>query len=396
VIRIIDNYVDILAPLTSATDLPHHPTLSIPFTSKVLTTLADQGGDLMRKENQSLWRVKHLLTRLCGDYSWAPCGLMIGPNDIDLYADDFAMSLLRSSKVLAAGGVEEIQTATNGEPKAKHLLEPINGGPEAADPIGDTPAKPGDEDASMADAGHKTVENGEPPKGESKGKASGNSKTTQLHTKTNGDIVNGEEDSGLPQNGDKEKTQDEGLSQESRKDKGQALDQASKEAVDDQMDVDKQLDHEGSAALVPITQPDADLVEINGTAALTVSRTTDESSIHPLFFPPPNARPDRDLALPEQEAEDIRRLLALYIQKQEEVCRGSTKLYEGLLKADRLRKSVLKWSKAEAHCGLNQDMSDGEDWYDKEEWGLAEDLKKGQDEEEEDTGPTAKKTRNRR
>lgn len=29
-------------------------------------------------------------------------------------------------------------------------------------------------------------------------------------------------------------------------------------------------------------------------------------------------------------------------------------------------------------------MFDGEDWYDKEEWGFMEDLKKGQDEEEED------------
>ena len=41
-------------------------------------------------------------------------------------------------------------------------------------------------------------------------------------------------------------------------------------------------------------------------------------------------------------------------------------------------------------------LSDGEDWYDKEEWGLTEDLKKGQDEEEEDTTQTQKKTRNRK
>jgi len=84
------------------------------------------------------------------------------------------------------------------------------------------------------------------------------------------------------------------------------------------------------------------------------------------------------------------------VQKQEEVCRGAKRLFLGLLKAEQMRKNVLHWSKAEAHSGLNRDMSDGEDWYDKEEWGLTEDLKKGQDEEEEDVQTTGKKTRNRR
>lgn len=118
--------------------------------------------------------------------------------------------------------------------------------------------------------------------------------------------------------------------------------------------------------------------------------------IHPMFLPPSNATLDRNLGLPENEAEDIRRLLSLYVQKQEEVCRGAARLHLGLLRAQRLRRDVLHWSKAEAHCGPNRDMSDGEDWYDKEEWGLEEDLKKGQDEEEEDTATTGKKTRNRK
>jgi hypothetical protein len=125
-------------------------------------------------------------------------------------------------------------------------------------------------------------------------------------------------------------------------------------------------------------------------------QAAEASYIHPMFLPPPNAKLDRNLGLPDNEAEDIRRLLALYVQKQEEVCRGAARLHLGLLKAERLRKDVLHWSKAEAHCGPNRDMSDGEDWYDKEEWGLTEDLKKGQDEEEEDTTTQGKKTRNRR
>lgn len=115
-------------------------------------------------------------------------------------------------------------------------------------------------------------------------------------------------------------------------------------------------------------------------------------SIHPLFLIPQHAHPDRDFGLSPNEAEEMRRTVMLYVQKQEEICRGAEKLYYGLLKADRMRKTVFKWCKAEGHVG---EMSDGEDWYDKEEWGLDEDLRKGHDEEEEDANH-GKKTRARR
>jgi hypothetical protein len=128
-------------------------------------------------------------------------------------------------------------------------------------------------------------------------------------------------------------------------------------------------------------------------ASVTTSAVADDLYIHPLFLAPQASRPDRDQGLPEQEAEDVRRLLQLYVQKQEEVCRGTKRLYEGLLRADRYRGLVLAWSKAEAHRG---ELSDGEDWYDRDEWGLADDLKKGHDEEEEEATQTQKKTRNRK
>lgn len=158
----------------------------------------------------------------------------------------------------------------------------------------------------------------------------------------------------------------------------------------------------GKQSEIRAEQADEDVAMLNGSAGpgLNGSRAGSPSAtsvgdpfIHPIFLAPKPAHPDRDLGLPEQEAEDVRRLLQLYVQKQEEVCRGTEKLYHGLLKADRMRKTVLEWSKSEAHVG---EMSDGEDWYDKEEWGLIEDLKKGQDEEEEDTTQTQKKTRNRK
>jgi hypothetical protein len=133
-------------------------------------------------------------------------------------------------------------------------------------------------------------------------------------------------------------------------------------------------------------------------AASTPSPPNSPSSfanqIHPLFTFATESLPDRDFGLPQNEAEETRMLLMAYIQKQEEVARVTSDLYQGLLQADRMRQDVFKWCKAEAHVG---EMSDGEDWCDNEEWGLDHDLIKGRDEEEDDTAATGKKsTRQRR
>lgn len=135
------------------------------------------------------------------------------------------------------------------------------------------------------------------------------------------------------------------------------------------------------------------------TSPSITNRTASPSSsilppIHPLFMIPSSAVPSRDIGLPPTEAEETRRMLILYVQKQEEVCRGADKLYEGLLKADRQRMTVFKWCKAEGHVG---EMSDGEDWFDREEWGLEEDeLRKGHNDEEDEGVVQGKKTRGRR
>lgn len=144
------------------------------------------------------------------------------------------------------------------------------------------------------------------------------------------------------------------------------------------------------------TRAQAQVASDNATTAPTRSPSPASSIstfVHPLFLVPASAHPDRDFGLPSAEAEDTRRVLMSYVQKQEEVCRGVGKLYEGLLRADRMRKTVLQWCKAEEHVG---EMSDGEDWYDKEEWALDEDLKKGHDEEDDEGGNQGKKTRGRR
>lgn len=136
----------------------------------------------------------------------------------------------------------------------------------------------------------------------------------------------------------------------------------------------------------------------------STASSIDSSLLHPdpLFLLPPilaaNHRPPRSLArigLPADELIETRRLLMMYIQKQEESVRGYEGVLGKLIKAKRMRDHVWEWCKTEGHVG---EWSDGEDWIDAEAWGLApEELKKGKDEEEvegqEDTGRKGKRRR---
>ncbi|CAI6247462.1 unnamed protein product [Periconia digitata] len=118
------------------------------------------------------------------------------------------------------------------------------------------------------------------------------------------------------------------------------------------------------------------------------------NGIHPLFTFPVSSLPDKDFGLPPTEAEETRILLMAYVQKQEEIARMAADLSHGMMHGERMRQDVFKWSKAEAHIG---EMSDGEDWYDEEEWGLDGQLGKGRDEEEDEAVAAGKKsTRQRR
>ena len=41
----------------------------------------------MHKENRVLRKVKPLLTKLHGDYTWIPCGVLVGSNDQEFFTD---------------------------------------------------------------------------------------------------------------------------------------------------------------------------------------------------------------------------------------------------------------------------------------------------------------------
>lgn len=135
------------------------------------------------------------------------------------------------------------------------------------------------------------------------------------------------------------------------------------------------------------------------------------------FFFPPNYSVDRNFGLPPVEAEDTRRLLATAVQRQDEFLRGLNKVRDGLLRAERCRKTVWGWCRGmegtreylAAQAGeepwkmdeeVGYALSDGEDWYDMEQWGLEEVLEKGKEEEDEggvgEVVVHGKKTRGRR
>lgn len=378
--------IDLLAPLSAAADLPNHPTLSIPFTSKTLTELTRQAGEMVQKEKASLWRIKHLLTRLSGDSTWIPCETVETDNDFALFIDEREPAQPNIlEKAIARANGDQVSTGTMVSEDTEHVDRPllIEGRPE---------------DATMGDASH-TVKHLATDGGTLMGSPSHMSDTEKAPVATSG-TSKGEETTEQLQHNGLEATLNDSMEVDG------TLQTSADEPILDQVEQAAEvelIDGEGDDAEVPAprrmrTRAQAQAASDNNTSRSRSASSDSESEtfIHPYFLTPASSRHDRNIGLPQPEADETRRLLQLYIQKQEEVCRGAQKVHEGLLKADRYRKLVMKWAKAEAHVGLNRDLSDGEDWYDKEEWGLDEDLKKGQDEEEEDAATTAKKTRTRR
>ncbi|EHK23879.1 uncharacterized protein TRIVIDRAFT_45722 [Trichoderma virens Gv29-8] len=360
----------ILAPLTASTDLPTHPVFSKPFTSHTLTELVKQSSGIMQKENRSLWQVRHLWTSLCGDSTWVPCSTMVGTNDIDFYTKNNEAH--PPQDLSKAGDNVSSPSNVNGEKKPDASAPHTAGTNEPAKSDEKCAAASADADVPMGDAES-------PGKRKTPPKQDEAMETDDAVPKEQSD----ETQDAKKENGKSTPNGDTGRNTNGREPSNENTSQGRKK---------------GSRLPSEDVQMQDSVEQANKTSQENpeAKQDAEASYIHPMFLPPSNASLDRNLGLPDAEAEDIRRLLALYVQKQEEVCRGAARLHMGLLRAQRLRKDVLDWSKAEAHCGPNRDMSDGEDWYDKEEWGLTEDLKKGQDEEEEDTATAGKKTRNRR
>ncbi|KAI9758138.1 MAG: hypothetical protein M4579_003170 [Chaenotheca gracillima] len=426
-----DPYADIsiehiLAPLTSAAELPNHPSLSLPYYSKTLTEMAQYAGDVTQKEKAALWRTKQLLTKFSGDHTFAPCGMLESESDATMF-ESYLAGYRRDTKADPAEGgaqeftvpeeLEQIKQKAVDEESRPNLtteaaidedgkVEHLENGQDALSEENAAPL----EDVVMEDdnGGDQVLKRFLQPSNEEHDHKKDSPKV-KASPGQNGESAGSREDAD-----DTGRQSPNGNTKLSPPPNDTAADEKMMEdateahepdapAKEDQASHNSDDEDENAPAPHRMTtraqaQQAASTTDDTTTPAIPDSLSPSLTGasvpfIHPLFLVIAGAHPDRDFGLPALEADETRRLLLSTAQKQEEVCRGHEKLYKNLLRADRMRKEVLKWTKAEAHVG---EMSDGEDWYDKEEWNLEEDLRKGNEEDEEETTNQGKKTRGRR
>ncbi|KAL9634997.1 MAG: hypothetical protein Q9164_003739 [Protoblastenia rupestris] len=415
----------LLMPLTSAAALPDHPSMSFPYLSAPLGDMAQHACEIVQRERKTLCNAKRMLTKLRGDQTWIPCGMVETKYDNQIFDTGKIYETIISTvptngatgrRAARLNGVNQDSNGQDHIPEAEQgnagVVDVKNSdgdldrridANETPPPITKgTPNAPKDDEDSFEDG---IVTNGAvqgPVKPEE------TSITTSLDEDEGVDMV--AETTEAPayepvmQNGNREPHQQLPLDlaaevdailpsvEDNNADGGSG--QIIEGIVNQKAENDDKVKESSQSPPRRITRAQAQADKISASTHSSSPEDWVPPPLHPLFLIPPSAKPDPDFGLPPDEADETRRMLAAYVQKQGEVCRGAEKLHEGLLLANRQRKTVINWCKAEGHVG---DMSDGEDWYDKEEWGLEEELRKGHVEEEEDaTVVQGKKTRGRR
>lgn len=338
----------------------------------------------LRQERALLWRARNLHRQFLGDSGWMPCGALETPNDHlifdprpvsndpSIYTGQQGTS--GTGTPSATGDISTLQDATQNVPTSIPT---------------DDPEHPNYGEKAQADLAHNDVgmagipvTEGEVTKNGPQLKSEDTNATVKdlpPHPSTesfaNESINNAlgtDPNSGL--NGKQEMYTDKNEPTESNE-------------VGDETEHDLEM-HDGSSPEPPrrmTTRAQANAVNPTESGSpLSADTALPLPTPHPLFLVPEHIRTDPNVGLPAAEAEETRRLLWSYIQKQEETVRGVEHMLHSLNVACRMKTDVLEWCKAEGHVG---EMSDGEDWYDREQWGLAEgeDLKKGTDEDEVET-----------
>lgn len=400
-------YTALLCPLKHPSELPTHPSLSQAYTSQALEQMAGAVEEKLRQEKALLWRARNLHRQFLGDAGWMPCGAVEAPEDRYIFesrAEDedphVSMGQQKSSRLPTSSANGDI----NGSPE-----RPFRGSREAHDTPNGIGAKPqtAENDVEMAEypagsgeptsnietrEGNKALKSEEAdatvndlpphPKGADELQGNGN------NFNQGGYVVNDKPDE-MDTSKDGEKVDAKGNNGDSNETHGE-------------IEQDAEM-HDGSSPEPPRRMTTRARANAANPQEENQSPSSETASTfltpHPLFLIPDNVRPDANFGLPATEAEETRRLLWSYIQKQEETVRGFENMLNSLFRACHMKANVLEWCKAEGHVG---EMSDGEDWYDREKWGLAEgeDLKKGTDEDEvetvDDSRTTAKRGRGRR
>jgi hypothetical protein len=356
-------FLDLLCPLKHPSELPNHPSMSQPYTSQALEQMTQAVDFKLRQERALLWRARNLHRQFLGDGGWVPCGATETPDDRWI----FDPRIVSNDPSISAGqqGPSGFGTPSATEPRvpqdvAHEVPSQTNMQSETqrVEPTNDT------EMAEVLTTGVEATDSDPQLKSE---ETDATVKDLPPHNEV------------LRENDQETKaaTYNEQHNMDPSKD-------GEPEIGDDTEDLEM---HDGSSPEPPrrmTTRAQANAVNPDGSPLSSADTASTLPTPHPLFLIPDNVRPDANFGLPPAEAEETRRLLWSYIQKQEETVRGFEHMLNSLLKSCRMKSDVLEWCKAEGHVG---EMSDGEDWYDREKWGLAdgEDLKKGTDEDEIET-----------
>ncbi|KAJ5533635.1 hypothetical protein N7494_010187 [Penicillium frequentans] len=374
----------LLCPLKHPSELPTHPSLSQAYTSQALEQMAGAVEEKLRQEKALLWRARNLHRQFLGDAGWMPCGAVEAPEDRYIFEprteDENSRGSTGQQKPrkritpqMERGG--ELQTTENDVEMAEY---PADSGITTANIETREPSK-----ALKSEEADATVNDLPPhPKGADEPQRNGN------NLSRGGYVANDK-----PDEMDISKDGEKADAKRTNGDPNETYDETEQDA---EM-------HDGSSPEPPRRMTTRARANAANPQDENQSPSSETASTfltpHPLFLIPDNVRPDANFGLPATEAEETRRLLWSYIQKQEETVRGFENMLNSLFRACHMKANVLEWCKAEGHVG---EMSDGEDWYDREKWGLAEgeDLKKGTDEDEvetvDDSRTTAKRGRGRR
>ncbi|KAL4785093.1 RXT2-like protein [Aspergillus varians] len=385
-----------LCPLKHPSELPSHPSLSHAYTSKALLHMTQAIETKLHQERALLWRARSLHRKFLGDGIWAPCGLFETPEDRLIFEPQIAstghsspLPHYETNGVNASGSGE----LDNSENSAQHPLSFATSTKEAE--FWTTKAA---NDVEMAVEPMEGTErlsrnldtnHAKEPKFEEVDTIVGEL-PQHSETREGGVKVNGDKTDKPPGDQDRISDIDRTMDIELKENEGTDRERQNIDDREEEVDGDVEMENGSSPepprrmttraqtnAGQPQQDPDSRRASPSGSSDTLSSLPTP----HPLYLVPESVRPDTNFGLPPNEAEDTRRLLWSYVQKQEETVRGFEHMLETLLRADRMKEDVLEWCKAEGHVG---ELSDGEDWYDREQWGLAEgeDLKKGADEDD--------------
>ncbi|GES65142.1 hypothetical protein BO80DRAFT_425749 [Aspergillus terreus] len=389
-----------LCPLKHPSELPNHPSLSHAYTSKALLNMTQAIEAKLRQERALLWRARNLHRQFLGDASWMPCGAVETPDDRWIFEPRMPNIGLSSPAS---------QSAPNGvvTPSVAGGSSVLKGGvPDSSSVAGSSKDAQGDQTAEkdvemsdaqdLPDAQDPSAEQTRRPKSEEVDTPVADlpqhPETTDQETQVNGNRTEaGKQDQDRTSGVDGPLGRDpQGHTNDERPAGEQSNGADRHDNPGDETDKDEEM-QDGSSPEPPrrmTTRAQTNAAnpqqeDDSGRASPSASSDTLSTlpTPHPLFLVSDSIRPDANFGLPPNEAEETRRLLWSYVQKQEETVRGFEHMLESLLRACRMKDDVFEWCKAEGHVG---EMSDGEDWYDREKWGLAEgeDLKKGADEDD--------------